>query len=109
MGRSCAAVSAMECEMCFPLDCHQSANIRPAVVWEACKRKSQSSTCPRSIGVRGGGGAPPRAWKISGQTLFSGQALVAQKSWMTKIFKYSENFQGNSVFQDKRKLLKNLE
>jgi len=26
-----------------------------------------------------------------------------------KIFKYSEKFQGNSVFQGKRKLLKNLE
>ena len=26
----------------------------------------------------------PRAWKILGQTLFSGQAVVAQKSWMIK-------------------------
>ena len=33
---------------------------------------------------RGGrrGRPPPRTWKISGQTLFSGHALVAQKSWM---------------------------
>jgi len=31
-----------------------------------------------------GGRPPPRAWKISGQTLFSGQAQVAQKSWMIK-------------------------
>ena len=28
---------------------------------------------------------------------------------MIKIFQYSENFQGNSVFQVKRKLLKNPE
>jgi len=41
--------SAMKCEMCFPLKSHKSAKIRPAVVWEACKRKSQSSTCPRSF------------------------------------------------------------
>jgi len=34
----------------------------------------------------------------SGQTLFSGQAKVAQKSWMIKIFQYSEKFQGNSCF-----------
>jgi len=34
----------------------------------------------------------------SGQTLLSGQAQVAQKSWMIKIFQYSETFQGNSYF-----------
>jgi len=42
---------------------------------------------PMAIGVRGGGSGgrpPPQAWKISGLTLFSGQALVAQKSWMIK-------------------------
>ena len=39
-------VSAMKCEMCFPLECPQSAKARATVVWEACKRKSQSSTCP---------------------------------------------------------------
>jgi len=43
------AVSAMKCEMCFHLECQQSAEVRTAVVWEACKRKSQSSTCPRSF------------------------------------------------------------
>ena len=41
-----------------------------------------------SIGVRGGwsegGRPPPRVWNISGLALFSGQALVAQKSWMIK-------------------------
>jgi len=36
------------------------------------------------IGVRGGGAGDHRAWKISGQTLFSGQAQVAQKSWIIK-------------------------
>ena len=41
----------------------------------------------RSIGVRGGGRGerhPPRAGKNSGQTRFSGQALLAQKSRMIK-------------------------
>jgi len=42
-------VSAMKCETRFPLGCHQSAKVRTAVVWEACKRKSKSSTCPRSF------------------------------------------------------------
>jgi len=37
-------VSAMKREMCFTLECHKSAKVRTAVVWEACKRKSQSST-----------------------------------------------------------------
>ena len=41
-----------------------------------------------TIGVRGGcrGGRlpPPPSWKISEQTLFSGQAQVAQKYWMVK-------------------------
>ena len=45
----------------------------------------------------------------SGQTLFSGQAQVAQKSWMIKTFPYIEKLQGSSVFQGKRKLLKNPE
>ena len=40
------------------------------------------------IGVRGGGREgpqpPPRVWKISRQTLFSGQAQVAQQSWIIK-------------------------
>jgi len=35
-------VSAMKCEMCFVLECHQSAKVRTAVVWEACK-------CKRSV------------------------------------------------------------
>jgi len=30
--------------------------------------------------------------------LFSGQAQVAQKSRMMKIFQYSEKYQGNSCF-----------
>ena len=32
-----------------PLKSHKSAKIRTFIVWEACKRKSQSSTCPRSF------------------------------------------------------------
>jgi len=36
-----------------------------------------------SIGVEGvGGAADPLSWKSSGQLCFSGQAQVAQKSWM---------------------------
>jgi len=36
------------------------------------------------IDVRGGGirGTSSLSWKFSGQTLLSGQAQVAQKSWM---------------------------
>ena len=66
-----------------------------------------------------------------GQLCFSGQAQVAQNSWIIKIyaqhsefrasasyskilndkkiFQYSEKFQANSIFQGKRKLLKNPE
>ena len=47
--------------------------------------------------------------KNSGQLCFSGQAQVAQKSWMIKILQYSEKFQSNSVFQGKRELLKTPE
>jgi len=32
MGQFGAAVSAMKCEMCFPLECHQCAKVRTAVV-----------------------------------------------------------------------------
>ena len=94
-----------------------------------------------TIGVRGGGSggaASPPVWKLSGETLFSGQALVAQNSWMIKNIsiqlkipvqlcfpgkvqvaqrswmikihiQYSETFQGNSVFQGKRRSLKTSE
>ena len=43
------------------------------------------------------------------QVLLSGQAQVAQKSWMIKIFQYSETFQGKLCFQGKPNLLKNPE
>jgi len=88
-----------------------------------------------AIGVRGGGreGRPPpppglkifrtnsvfRAsascskrkfsiqWKIPGQFCFSGQVQVAQIFWIIN-YTYSVQWsQGNSVFQGKRKLLKN--
>ena len=45
----------------------------------------------------------------SGQTLFSGKAQVAQKSWMIKDIYSKQRIQCNSCFQGKRKLLKNLE
>jgi len=67
MGQFGDAVSAMKCEMRFPLECHQSAKVRTVVVWETCKRKSQSSTCPRQARTQGGcRGCPPpdlkRCW-----------------------------------------------
>jgi len=38
MGQFGGAVSAMKCEMYFPLECHQSAKVRTAIVkrvgWE---------------------------------------------------------------------------
>jgi len=37
MDVSAVEVSAMKCEMCFPLECHQSAKVCTAVVWEICK------------------------------------------------------------------------
>jgi len=56
------------------------------------------------IGVRGGGSegaAAPRAWKISRQTLFSGQALIAKILNDKKYFSTGEKCQDNSVFQGK--------
>jgi len=93
---------------------------------------------PLSIGVWGRGATAPPAWKFSGQTLFSGQVQAAKKSWMIKkkystqwiqgtlcfsgqaqvapkswmvknIFNTVKHFRANSVFQGKRKLLKNPE
>ena len=47
---------------------------------------------------------------FQGKLCFSGQAQVAQKSWIVKnMFNAVKNFRGNSVFQGKRKLLKNPE
>jgi len=59
------------------------------------------------IGVQGGRRPPHRAWKISGQTLFSGQALIAKILNDKNYYNTGENFQGNSVSQGK--LLKNAE
>ena len=43
-------VSAMKCEMYFPLECHQSAKVRTAVV--PYRRKIRSSTCPNRTAMR---------------------------------------------------------
>jgi len=94
--------------------------------------KSRSKTCMDlvGIGVQGEGRGSCRAptWKISKANSVSGQAQVAQKSWMIKnisiqwknfkgkwkiaqkswmikILYFSEKFQGNYVFQVKLKLL----
>jgi len=68
--------------MCGKLPCAEVLHVRPQLTSQACSIPNLIT----SIGVRGGGSGagrpPPRAWKISGQSLFSGQAQVAQKSWM---------------------------
>ena len=59
-----------------------------------------------AIGVRGGGSGgrpPPRAWNISGQ------AQVAQKSWIIKYISVQWKIPGQFCFQGKRKLLKHPE
>ena len=73
----------------------------------------QCSDTMMLIGVRGGGSGgrlpTPRAWKFSGQTLFSGQAQFAQKSRMIKDISIQWKIPGQLCFQGKRKLLKNPE
>jgi len=44
-----------------------------------------------------------------GQTLFSGQAQVAQKSWMIKNISIQWKISGQLIFQGKRRLIKNPE
>jgi len=46
---------------------------------------------------------------FKGKLFFSGLAEVVKNSECKKHIQYSEKFQGNSVFQGKRKLLKNPE
>jgi len=41
-------VSAMKCEMCFPLECHQNAKVRTAVVKRVGAR---FGTWPRSLQI----------------------------------------------------------
>ena len=48
-------------------------------------------------------------WKFSGQLCFSGQAQVDQISCLIKIYIQYSQLRANSVFQGKRKLLKNPE
>ena len=45
-----------------------------------------------------GAAAPPRAWKISGQTLFSGQPQVAQKPWIIKYISVQWKIPGQLFF-----------
>jgi len=47
--------------------------------------------------------------KYQGNSWFSGQAQVAQKSWMIKNIFSVQWIQGKPCFQGKRKLLKNPE
>jgi len=46
---------------------------------------------------------------IHGTLCFSGKPQVDQKSWMEKIYVQYSEFRARSVFQGKRKLLKNPE
>ena len=65
------------------------------------------------IGVRGegsGGGSRPLGFeKFQRNSVFRANASCSKILDDKKIFQYSEKFQGNSVFQGKRKLLKNPE
>jgi len=61
------------------------------IQWFFAKRKIQLTLASWNRNVtdvhkrtRRGGGRTPRVWKILGQLWFSGQALVAQKSWIKK-------------------------
>jgi len=46
---------------------------------------------------------------MSGQLCFQGKRSFSKILISKKYIQYSENFQGNSVFQGKRKFLKNPE
>ena len=48
--------------------------------------------------TRRGGAAAPRAWKISRQTLFSGQPQVPQKSWIIKYISVQWKIPGQLCF-----------
>jgi len=47
--------------------------------------------------------------EIQGNSVFQGKRKLLKTSECKKYIPYSENFQGNSVFQGKHWLLKNLE
>jgi len=142
----CLIWEALQCKKSSGLCAHTvskalSCFLYPFVIDSfICSIKISGKECMWAIGVRGGGRGgrpPPLSWKISGQTLFSGQMQVAQKSWMIKnisiqwkisgplcfsrqaqvaqkswvikiYIQYSE-FRTHFVFQGKRKLLKNPE
>jgi len=72
---------------------HHRRHVSSWVMWLCMLRPTTSPPtksfpffiCHHRRTRRGVGGADdPRAWKNSGQTLFSGQAQVAQKSWVIK-------------------------
>jgi len=59
----------------------------------------------KTIGVRGGGregGRPPGLKIFRANSVFRASASCSKILNAKKIFKYSEKFQGNSVFQGKR-------
>jgi len=64
------------------------------------------------IGVRGRGSwgaAAPPGLKNSGHTLFSGQAEVAKKSWMQKVYSTQWKISGHTLFSGQAQVVKNTE
>ena len=55
----------------------------------------------------GEGCRPPSVWKILGQTLLSGQAQLAQKSWMTKNISIQWTISGQTLFSGQAQVAEN--
>jgi len=64
-------------------------------IWLWHSEKLAHDHCRRT---RRGGGGSPLAWKLLGQTLFSGQVQVAQNSWMIKIISIQWKISGQTLF-----------
>jgi len=57
----------------------------------------------------GSGGAAATGLKNSGQTLFSGQAQLAQKSWKIKNISIQWKFSGQILFSGQAQVVQNSE
>ena len=72
--------------------------------------KLKSCLRPWPIGVRVGWAAAPTVLKnLRANSVFQGKRKLLKNPECKKFIQYSENFQGDSVFQGKRELLKNPE
>jgi len=85
--------TTLKCETCYQISNPVESLVSLAPVF---KLKYQPRRRTRR-GV-GGGRPPPQSWKCSGQTLFSGQAQVAQKSWMVKNISIQWKISRESLF-----------